>query len=48
MFIIVVPVVKQYSPAVLRAVPNVRNLIRAIQRKIVEKRAVRQLSISPI
>ena len=47
-FIIAVPVVRLCRAVVPMAVPNVRSLILAIQRKIVEKRAVRQLSISPI
>lgn len=48
MFIIAVPVARLYRVVVPMAVPNVRSLILAIQRKIAEKRAVRQLSISPI
>lgn len=48
LFIIAVPVVRLCRAVVPMAVPNVRSLILAIQRKIVEKRAVRQLSISPI
>ena len=48
MFIIAVPVVRLYRFVVPMAVPNVRSLILAIQRKIAEKRAVRQLSISTI
>ena len=48
MFIIAVPVVRLCRAVVPMAVPNVRSLILAIQRKTAKKKVVRLLSISPI